>query len=111
MRLERCFVDEIIAHAREGRATPEEAEICGVLLGKDGSVSEFMRIINVAAQPRVRYEMDPRGLFHLMRRLDETGMELIAIYHSHPHTRAYPSETDRSNAHDEEGRPLWPGVI
>jgi proteasome lid subunit RPN8/RPN11 len=55
--------------------------------------------------------MDPRGLFHLMRRLDETGMELIAIYHSHPHTRAYPSETDRGNAHDEEGRPLWPGVI
>jgi desampylase len=111
MRLERRFADEIIAHAREGRATPEEAEICGVLLGKDGVVSEFMRIKNVAEQPRVRYEMDPQGLFQLMRRLDDAGLELIAIYHSHPHTRAYPSVTDRGNAHDEEGRPLWPGVV
>jgi proteasome lid subunit RPN8/RPN11 len=111
MQLERRFADEIIAHAREGRATPEEAEVCGVLLGKDGVVSEFMRIKNIAEQPRVRYEMDPQGLFQLMRRLDDTGMELIAIYHSHPHTRAYPSVTDRGNAHDDEGRPLWPDVI
>ncbi|HEY8744875.1 MAG TPA: M67 family metallopeptidase [Chloroflexota bacterium] len=111
MRLERRFADEIIAHAREGRATKEEAEICGVLLGKDGDVSELLRIKNIDEQPRVRYVMDPHGLFQMMRRLDETGMELVAIYHSHPHTRAYPSVTDRANAHDDEGRPWWPGVV
>lgn len=111
MQLKRRFADEIVAHAREGRATPEEAEICGVLLGKDGAVAELIRIKNIAEQPRTRYIMDPQGLFQLMRRLDATGLELVAIYHSHPHSRAYPSVTDRGNAHDEEGRPLWPDVI
>jgi proteasome lid subunit RPN8/RPN11 len=111
MRLARRFADEIVAHAREGRATREEAEICGVLLGKDGEATELLRIKNVDPQPRIRYNMDPHGLFQMMRRMDDGGLELVAIYHSHPHTRAYPSETDRRNAHDDDGNPLWPGAI
>lgn len=111
MRLAQRFADEIIVHAREGRATREEAEICGVLLGKNGEVTELMRIKNIDPQPRIRYYMDPQGLFQVMRRMDEAGLEMVAIYHSHPHTRAYPSETDRRNAHDDEGNPLWPGAV
>lgn len=109
MRLRRSFADEIIAHARAGRE--QDAEICGVLLGKGEDVSELIRVKNIDPQPRIRYVMDPQGLFGVMRRLDETGLELTAIYHSHPHTRAYPSETDRRNAHDDEGRPWWPGAV
>jgi proteasome lid subunit RPN8/RPN11 len=109
MRLARRFADEIVAHAREGRAS--DAEICGVLLGKDGEVTERIPVANVDPQPRIRYNMDPRGLIEVQRHLDEAGLELVAIYHSHPHTQAYPSETDRRNAHDEEGRALWPDVV
>ena len=108
MRLPRRFADAIVAHAREGRA--ENAEICGVLLGKGEAIEELIRVKNVAPEPRIRYEMDPQGLFGVMRRMDDAGLELVAIYHSHPHTRAYPSETDRRNAHDEEGRAWWPGT-
>lgn len=108
MRLPRRFAEEIVAHARAGRE--RESEICGVLLGKGGEVTERMPVENIDPQPRIRYLMDPRGLFQMMRRMDDDGLELIAIYHSHPHTRAYPSETDRRNAHDDEGRPWWPDV-
>lgn len=109
MRLPQRFLDEIIAHAREGRA--QDAEICGVLLGKDGDPTELVRVRNVDPSPRVRYYMDPQGLFTVMQRIEQGGLDLVAIYHSHPHTRAYPSETDRRNAHDDQGNPLYPGTI
>lgn len=108
MRLPRRFRDEIVAHARAGRE--QNAEICGVLLGKDGEVTELIRIANIAETPRVHYLMDPQGLYQVMLRQDDAGLDLVAIYHSHPHTRAYPSPTDRANAHDEEGRAWWPDV-
>lgn len=109
MRLPRRFLDEIIAHAREGRV--QEAEICGVLLGRDSYPTELMRVHNVDPTPRVRYYMDPQGLFRVMQRMEQEGLDLVAIYHSHPHTQAYPSETDRRNAHDDQGNPLYPGTI
>jgi proteasome lid subunit RPN8/RPN11 len=109
MRLGRRFAEEIVAHAREGRA--RDVEVCGVLLGQGGEVRELVRVKNVDPDPRIRYAMDPQGLFGVMRRIDDAGLELVAIYHSHPRTRAYPSETDRRMAHDEEGRPWWPGAI
>ena len=31
--------------------------------------------------------------------MDEKGEELAAIYHSHPASQAYPSPTDRAEAH------------
>jgi proteasome lid subunit RPN8/RPN11 len=34
--------------------------------------------------------------------MDQRGEELIAIYHSHPASQAYPSPTDRSEAHYPE---------
>ena len=109
MRVQQSFLDAIIAHAREGRA--QNSEICGVLLGRGGTVIELVRIKNVDPTPRIRYFMDPEGLFKMMRRIEDEQLELIAIYHSHPHTRAYPSETDRRNAHDDEGNPLWPDTV
>jgi proteasome lid subunit RPN8/RPN11 len=106
MRLSQQFASDIVEHAREGRA--RDAEICGVLLGTAGEASELIRVPNIAELQRTRYEMDPTALYRVQRRMDDAQLDLVAIYHSHPHTRAYPSETDRRNAHDEEGRPLWP---
>ena len=38
--------------------------------------------------------------------IDEQGWELWAIYHSHTHSEAYPSETDRHQAFYPEARYL-----
>ncbi|HIQ04153.1 MAG TPA: M67 family peptidase [Anaerolineae bacterium] len=94
--LPQSVVEEIIAHAREGR--PEE--ICGLLFGRDGIVTDLHRARNVApvSLRTVRYEVDPGSLL-LQLDYEEQGKELLAIYHSHPSSPAYPSQTDVRNAY------------
>ena len=90
--LSRAQVDEIIAHAKE---LPKE-EICGVLGGRDNRVSSLYRAQNAAPEGtrRTRFEMEPRDMLRAMRAIDDADLELIGFYHSHTHTRAYPSPTD-----------------
>lgn len=54
---------------------------------------------NVAATPAVRYRIDPREQLAAFRSMDVAGEELVAIYHSHPASVAYPSPTDRAEAY------------
>ncbi len=86
--------DAIITHAREGK--PEE--ICGLLRGKDDVVSDIRRAWNVALNRIMDYEIDPAALLVQFQWEDEGG-ELIAIYHSHPLSPAYPSASDAYNAY------------
>ena len=92
--LPRNIQDAIIAHAREGK--PEE--ICGLLRGMDGIVIDYQRARNVAPNPIMDYEVDPKAL--LVQFLwEEQGDGMVAIYHSHPEDPAYPSASDAINAH------------
>jgi proteasome lid subunit RPN8/RPN11 len=83
------MVDEIIAHARE--EAPNEC--CGMIGGVDGSAATVYRSINAEASP-LRYSLDPTDQFRIMREMEENGEELVAIYHSHTASAAYPSQTD-----------------
>ena len=38
--------------------------------------------------------MDPKDQMNVMKESDELGLDLMAFYHSHTHSPAYPSETD-----------------
>ena len=49
---------------------------------------------NVAAQPVSRYLADPLELLRALRAMQRSGLNLGAIYHSHPRGRARPSPTD-----------------
>ncbi len=40
------------------------------------------------------YVMDPREQMRIMEEIDEAGQDLLAIYHSHTRSAAYPSRTD-----------------
>jgi proteasome lid subunit RPN8/RPN11 len=68
-------------------------ECCGLLAGKDGRVTEIYKMTNTQHSP-VNYLMDPREQFVAFKEMRKKGLELLAIYHSHPHTQAYPSQTD-----------------
>ena len=68
-------------------------ECCGVLAGKDGSVSHLYRITNTAQSP-YRYLMDPQEFLNADRDAESKGLEFLAFYHSHTHSPAYPSQTD-----------------
>ena len=88
-RLEQGYIDQMIAHARED--VPDEC--CGVLLGQNGRVLQFRRCTNAEHSP-YRYSVDPRELLAIDREARERDWEVVAIYHSHTHTEAYPSPTD-----------------
>jgi proteasome lid subunit RPN8/RPN11 len=89
VRLEQRYIDEMIAHARED--VPNEC--CGVLLGSSGQVTQFRRCTNAEHSP-FRYSVDPRELLEIDREARNNDWDVLAIYHSHTHTEAYPSPTD-----------------
>ncbi|MBI4321328.1 MAG: M67 family metallopeptidase [Chloroflexi bacterium] len=80
----------MIAHAREEK--PHEA--CGLLAGVNGRVIKHYRGTNADQNRRVRYSMDPLEQLRAMKEIDDNDWQLLAIYHSHPHSPAYPSPTD-----------------
>ena len=85
---------ELIAHATA--LLPEEA--CGLLAGCDGRATRFYPVENVRHSP-VEYEMEPRALVQSMLSIEAQGLELLAIYHSHPTGPAFPSTTDLAQAY------------
>jgi len=93
MKISQRLVDEMVAHAREDLPN----ECCGMVGGRDGEATEVVRVVNAAATP-LRYEMDPQGQYNALKAIEEGGDELLAIYHSHTKSAAYPSQTDVNQA-------------
>jgi proteasome lid subunit RPN8/RPN11 len=89
MRIAESLVDEIVAHAREDLPN----ECCGMVGGADGEARTVYRAANAEASP-LRYSIDAKEQFRLMRAIEGAGEELTAIYHSHTKSPAYPSQTD-----------------
>ena len=89
MRIRRDLLDEIIAHARA--EAPNEC--CGMVASEDGRAVEVYPAVNAAASP-LRYELDPKEQLHIQEAIDDSGLELGAIYHSHTRSEPYPSQTD-----------------
>lgn len=93
VRVRQEVRDAIVAHARE--EAPNEC--CGLLIGCDGAIVESVRARNLRRSPS-RYLLDPATHVRTIRRLRGTGRDVLGAYHSHPHTRPIPSETDRAEA-------------
>ena len=87
--LDRATFDELVAHAR----SDFPYEVCGLLASEDGRIVKHYRIPN-AARSMTFYNMDPKAMLHAMNEMDDREWDLLAIYHSHTHTEAFPSATD-----------------
>jgi proteasome lid subunit RPN8/RPN11 len=91
-------------------------ECCGLLagrLGPAGSVpagdiplAQVVRrypLVNAAHSPR-EYLSDDRSMLEAVKGMRVLGLEVLAVYHSHPTTDPVPSRTDLE-------RNYWPGVV
>jgi proteasome lid subunit RPN8/RPN11 len=87
------LLDEVVAHAR----ADAPLECCGLLAGRvaDGTGTASVRyaIRNDAASP-TEYETNARDMLNAFRAMREGGLELLAIYHSHPTSAPVPSRRD-----------------
>jgi [CysO sulfur-carrier protein]-S-L-cysteine hydrolase len=68
-------------------------ECCGLLMGANQTITHHRRMGNVLKSP-VRYSMSPKALFDFFRDIRSLQLRHLGIYHSHPVSEAYPSETD-----------------
>jgi len=75
-----------------------DAEICGLVGGKNGIPHTCYPIDNISHQPVNRYQLDAKQQIAAMKKLRDNGEELFAIYHSHPAAPAEPSSFDREQA-------------
>jgi proteasome lid subunit RPN8/RPN11 len=89
MRIAPDLYAEMIDHARA--EAPNEC--CGMIGSRDGQVVRLYRATNAAASP-LRYEIDGAEQIRIYNEIEDAGLELGAIYHSHTRTEPYPSQTD-----------------
>ena len=90
MKIPRNLYEGMLEHARE--EAPNEC--CGILGGKDGEAATLYRATNAEQSP-LRYTLDPNDLFRItFREIPGNDEEMLAIYHSHTASPAYPSQTD-----------------
>jgi proteasome lid subunit RPN8/RPN11 len=95
LAITRSLADELLAHARS--EVPNEA--CGLLSGSlaAGTATTYHPARNADASPFV-YTVDPEDLVRIVFGIEDAEEDLVAIFHSHTHTPAVPSPTDRRQA-------------
>jgi proteasome lid subunit RPN8/RPN11 len=93
VHISRRALEAAVAHAR----AEAPRECCGLLVGKRHAVSEAVAARNLAAVA-TRFLVDPQDHVNTLRAARGRGLEILGFYHSHPHTAAVPSETDRAEA-------------
>jgi proteasome lid subunit RPN8/RPN11 len=86
--------DEMLGHA--AALYPEE--VCGFVAGRNGRAVRLFPVENVRHSPVV-FEMEPLQQIRAMLAIEGEGLELLAIYHSHPNGPAWPSATDVAQAY------------
>lgn len=89
------LAEELLRHARA--EVPNEA--CGLLAGElaAGTASAYHPARNADASSYV-YTVHPDDLVRIVFGIEDAGQDLVAIFHSHTHTPAVPSPTDRRQA-------------
>ncbi len=97
--LDGVFFKEIVDQGL--REFPNEC--CGLIAADGGVPVKVFPMTNADASP-VTYRLDGKEQLRTFDEIDAQGWDLWAIYHSHTHSEAYPSQTDRNLAFYPDSR-------
>ena len=89
IRIPRSIFNRMVEHAKK----ESPLECCGILGGKNHKVERAFELQNAEKSP-IRYSMAPQDQLRVFEEMEKGAMEMVAIYHSHPQTIPFPSETD-----------------
>lgn len=95
MKIKRQVIEQLLTHAK--KEAPVEA--CGYLAAQDGVITSAYGLTNVD-QSIEHFSFDPKEQFTVLRDVRAKGLELVAVYHSHPASPARPSVEDIKLAYD-----------
>ncbi|MFP3200283.1 peptidase [Thermoproteus sp. CP80] len=77
MRVPRAFVEEA-----RGRCNPDE-ECAALLFGVGDAARRWAWMENAARSP-VEFRLDPERVYRAIADAERLGLELVAIFHTHP---------------------------
>jgi proteasome lid subunit RPN8/RPN11 len=90
--------EQIVAQGRAGKPL----EICGLLGGRRANGSTLVQSVQPVEsddKSALTYSMNAADYMRASRAIEDAGLEIVGIYHTHPATRPYPSKTDVARAH------------
>jgi proteasome lid subunit RPN8/RPN11 len=102
MNISAALLQEVVTHALEDPGN----EVCGLVAvsgDAERAAARVYRAINLHASP-MKFEIEPNELLQLYNTIEDEGLALGAIYHSHVRSPPYPSQTDINFAAN------WPGL-
>jgi [CysO sulfur-carrier protein]-S-L-cysteine hydrolase len=87
----------VLAELRAVARAQADQECCGLLAAREGVITALLPATNALASATA-YEIAPRELFALFRRMRKQRLDFAGIYHSHPSTENIPSPRDVESA-------------
>ena len=72
----------------------EPNESCALLFGKDSQVLDLFLTENIEKSP-VNFTISNKQLIEGYKIAEEKRVDVIGIFHSHPNSDAFPSDTDK----------------
>ena len=88
------FSQSILEGLREHAENEQPNESCAMLFGKEDSVSDAFLTENVKESP-VNFAISNEQLIEGYKKAEEKNLKVIGIFHSHPSSEAFPSNTDK----------------
>ncbi|MBX3401674.1 MAG: M67 family metallopeptidase [Gemmataceae bacterium] len=100
LRIPRPIHEEMLARAVAARPL----ECCGLLAGTVaagvGEVRAIFPLVN-ELHSATEFVSEPRSLFAAMKAMRADGVDVLAVYHSHPASAPVPSRLDRERNYSE----------
>jgi proteasome lid subunit RPN8/RPN11 len=95
------LLDAAVAHARAERPN----ECCGLFAGRIdagvGRVTLRLPLVNEWESP-VAFRSEPRSMLTAHKAMRSAGLELLAVYHSHPTSPPVPSRHDLAERYADD---------
>jgi proteasome lid subunit RPN8/RPN11 len=88
--IESKLLNQLVKHAKKETSR----EVCGILVGKNSIVEQVYQMQNISDSPQTCYFMKPEEQLKVFKELRKLNLEMLAIYHSHIDSPAYPSAKD-----------------
>lgn len=89
LQIPNSIFEQILEQAK----AQEPIEACGILAGKDAAIEKIYKMAN-ADKSHNHFTLVPKEQFEVAKDIRSAGLEMLAIYHSHPKTLARPSAED-----------------